>query len=128
MTREETIKYLSKIPLIRLRKRQKRKRVSKMKLTEIAEDFKKFSEGTRSDFHEPDEQEIYFYGCIGTMLDNAFGSAINSRLLQVGSHEVVIFVRKSEQDYQFNLADIFALAKIGATQLTRYQIVEEKGE
>jgi len=96
--------------------------------TKIEEKFKEFAEGIRSDFHEPDEQEIEFIGCIGTKLDNAFGSKIYPNRLEDGYQEVVILVRKQNKNYQFNLADIFALAKVGATQLTRYQIVEEKKE
>jgi len=47
-------------------------------------------------------------------------------LCEIGCHEIIIFAARSEKDYKFNLADIFALAKIGATQLTRYQITEKE--
>lgn len=40
--------------------------------------------------------------------------------------EIIIFALRSKKDYKFNLADIFALARFGAKQLTRYQITEEK--
>ena len=95
-------------------------------LKRIAEEFKEFSKGTRDDFHEPDEQDIQLHGIVGTVLDNAFGTSIKTGLFQYGSHNVVLFVRRSSTYYEFNLADIFALAKIGATQLTRYQIEEKK--
>ncbi len=96
------------------------------RLEQIAEEFKEFSKGTREDFHEPDEQDIQLHGIVGTVLDNAFGTSIKTGLFQYGSHDVVLFVRRSSTHYKFNLADIFALAKIGATQLTRYPITEEK--
>ena len=91
------------------------------------QEFLEFAGGTRDDFHEPDEQEIEFVDCVGTILDNAMGTGINQKSLEEGYQEVVVFVKRrlcSDKDkggftkyYRFNLADLFALAHVGAEKL-----------
>jgi len=97
-------------------------------MRKLAEVFTELSEGTREGFHEPDEQGIKLVAVIGTTLDNAFGSHIAVDQLTAGHQEaVVVFERRvgnARKTYQMNLADLCALAKIGASQLLRYTIEE----
>ena len=86
-----------------------------------AEQFVAFAEGTRNDFHEPDNQGIEFVGIVGTSLDNAFGDSIRDGAIEEGFQEVILFLRRERGDeitrYKFNLANIFALAQVGAKHL-----------
>ena len=81
-----------------------------MSVIETARQFLQFAKGTRDDFHEPDEQDIHFIECCGSHLDNAFGVDANSR-------EVIIRVKRGNAFYDFNLATLFALTKMGASGL-----------
>jgi hypothetical protein len=81
-----------------------------------------FSAGTRSDFHEPDEQNIKFVGVVGTSLDNAFGDYVSEEHIAKGFQEVVVFFEKDRKQYKFNLANLLALTKAGVSQMTRYVV------
>lgn len=82
-----------------------------------AEQFLAFAAGTRSDFHEPDEQGIRFVGCRGSILDNAFG-------VHPQGNEVVVVCEKDGEQYEFNLANLMALAKRGAEQIVKAPIFD----
>ena len=84
-------------------------------LHHYALEFAEFANGTRGDFHDPDNQGIEFKECIGCLLNNAMGTDImeNPEL-----QEVIVYLKRPSVmgigTWAFNLANIFALAKIGA--------------
>lgn len=87
-------------------------------------------EGTRSDCHEPEEQGISFVGCVGTQLDNAFGSGIYPNSLIEGIQEVVLLFHRQDENgkitpVQINLATLLAFAKMGAN---KYLLDNEQGK
>ncbi len=76
-------------------------------------EFMEFAYGTRPDFHEPDEQGIEFIGLTGSVLDaSSLGSIDDECVLRLKREKVNH--DETEREYRFNLANIFALAKIGA--------------
>ena len=81
--------------------------------------FVEFSEDTRQDFHEPDEQGIRLKAIVGTKLDNAFGTHVDPVMLSGGFQEAVVFFERGVKKYTFNLADLCALAKIGAEEIVK---------
>lgn len=85
-----------------------------MGMVNTARKMLEFAEGTREDFHEPDEQDIKFVGVVGTSLDNAFGDSISPDAIERGYQEVVVLCKRGRDGWKFNLADLFALAKLGA--------------
>jgi hypothetical protein len=94
----------------------------------FAKKFKEFAQGTREDFHEPDEQDIRLLDIVGRGLDNAMGDRIIPELLEKGYHEAVVIVQKGSKVYNFNLASIMALAKKGAeayeeSDYKEYQVI-----
>ncbi len=84
-----------------------------------AEKFLEFAKDTREDFHEPDEQGLSFDCCLGNQLDNAFGDHIDQKMIISGEHEVVLFFKREDKPYRFNLVNLLALAKRGAESLVR---------
>lgn len=72
-----------------------------------------FTEGCRLDMHEPDEQGI-IATVIGTKLDNAMGTSIREDALTRGYQEMVLVLSKEGRQLRVNLADLIALARIGA--------------
>jgi hypothetical protein len=96
-----------------------------------ARDFLKMAEGSNEEFHEPDNAGIEVKDIIGNHLDNAMGTEITLKskpfpsdpeYYSISHHqEYLVFVGKdgkvSYERYIFNLANIFALAKLGAKTL-----------
>lgn len=94
-------------------------------MKKIATELLKFTEGTRKDFHEPDEQGISLVGVVGTKLDNAFGGEITLEALQDGRQEAVVCLKRvtsasSANRLQIDLATLIALARIGAKTLIEF--------
>jgi hypothetical protein len=95
-----------------------------------AQELLTFTEGSREDFHEPDEQGIELIGLVGTKLDNAYGNSIDAKYIADGFQEAIVLLRKDTgkpglghyKNLVINLATLIALARIGAKQLTRYKI------
>ena len=89
------------------------------RLKKIGKELLSVTEGCRPDIHEPDEQGLSAK-VLGTTFDNAFGNDVDHDLLQRGCQEIVIIFEKEEDNsYKtnttvFNLADLIALARIGA--------------
>lgn len=100
------------------------------RLTAIAKTLLTVTDGCRADLHEPDNQHLRVT-VVGDHLDNAMGSRVIPELLVSGSHEfLVCFHRYHEArnviyDEPINLADLIALARYGAQQRTRYEIVSK---
>jgi len=89
-----------------------------------AADLLKFTVGVHPEFHEPQEAGIDIVDVVGRLLDNAMGSKIYSEGIERGFQEIVVILRRvvEDADYEirfesFNLATLFALARIGAVQL-----------
>jgi len=88
-----------------------------VRLSEIGENLLNITIGCRSDMHEPDEQGLSAT-VIGDYLDNMFGNSNASGEL------IIALERRDENDEDdendifnvktFNLADLIALARIGA--------------
>ena len=56
---------------------------------------------------------------IGNKLDNAFGIAIIDTLIVNGQQELIVVLEKDQILQLFNLADLIALARIGAARIAQ---------
>lgn len=73
------------------------------------------TEGCREDMHEPDEQGISAR-VIGNVLNNSCGTYLGGDPVM---QELLVILLKNEHGVYFNLADLIALARIGARELLK---------
>lgn len=82
---------------------------------EKIEEFIRFTEGVRPDFHEPDEQGIRLVNVVGTQLDNAMGEYFSEEAIKGGYQEcVVILSRNGTKSITLNLATVLGWARLWA--------------
>jgi hypothetical protein len=84
--------------------------------------------GCQPDMHEPDEQGVRAR-VIGTILDNAMGDRIDSRLLERGAHEIVVVLERFDESLgfmteRFSLANLVALARLANPGSGRFTMEE----
>ncbi len=88
-----------------------------------AADLLEFTVGVSPEFHEPDNSGVELSNIVGTNLNNAMGEKVYPEGIERGWQEVVVILSRlnektCEIDYQkFNLATLFALARVGAAKL-----------
>lgn len=79
------------------------------------EEFLRFTEGVRPDFHEPDEQGIRLLNVVGTQLDNAMGERLEVEAIKGGYQEcVVVLSRNGTKSITLNLATVLGWARLWA--------------
>lgn len=89
-------------------------------LADVAKKLLPVTNGCRNTMHEPDEQTVSAI-VVGTHLDNACGDWLNITQLMNGTQEIVVILHREEPEYHlsFNLADLIALARIGANEIIK---------
>ena len=85
-----------------------------MRLSQVGKNLLKVTEECRDDMHEPDEQGLSAR-VVGYELDNAMGSSVTADAIIGGYQELVVVLNIRDEEHLFNLADIIALARIGAS-------------
>lgn len=94
-------------------KRKEERRSEKLhRMDQILKELQEFTKECREDMHEPDNQGIDAW-IVGNHLDNAFGNAIVTDLMNSGSQEFIVVMENQSTDKQMkiNLADLIALAR-----------------
>ena len=88
------------------------------------DEFLRFTEGVRPDFHEPDEQGIKLVDVVGTQLDNAIGERLSEEAIKDGYQECLIVLSRNglplpltptgTKSITLNLATVLGWARLWA--------------
>ncbi len=107
-----------------------RTRETKTRLREVGAALAEVTVGCRLDMHEPDNEGVTAR-VVGEQLDNALGASIGAEAILAGYQELVVVITQAQDEHPpvvraLNLADILALARIGATALVA-EVTDQHG-